>query len=337
MGSDPDAPPDDEALAESPGEVTLVTVAAEIAGRRIDKTLAALLPELSRARLQALIAQGHVSRDGVALSDPSAKAQAGDYAVLVPPPEPAEPAAEAIALTVLFEDPFLIVIDKPAGMAVHPAPGSTHGTLVNALLAHCGASLSGIGGVARPGIVHRIDKETSGVIVAAKTDAAHQGLSALFAAHDIERVYVALTRGSPRARRGTIEGAIARSPHDRKKMALVKSGGRPAVTHYRVDQVFGPEAKPLAARLACRLETGRTHQIRVHLASQGCPCLGDPLYGSGPPAEPVRRAIAEAGLARQALHAAVLGFVHPITGEALRFESPPPADMAQLQGLLAAL
>jgi 23S rRNA pseudouridine1911/1915/1917 synthase len=208
---------------------------------------------------------------------------------------------------------------------------------VNALLGHCGPTLSGVGGVARPGIVHRIDKNTSGVVVAAKTDAAHQGLAALFAAHDIDRAYVALTRGAPPARRGTIEGAIARSVHDRKKMALVKSGGRAAVTHYAVERIFGPEARPLAARLACRLETGRTHQIRVHLASKGCPCLGDPLYGSGPPAEPVRRAIAEAGLARQALHAAVLGFRHPVTGEALRFESPLPADMARLEELLAAL
>jgi 23S rRNA pseudouridine1911/1915/1917 synthase len=222
-------------------------------------------------------------------------------------------------------------------MAVHPAPGSETGTLVNALLRHCGASLSGIGGVARPGIVHRIDKETSGVVAAAKTDAAHQGLAALFAAHDIERVYVALVRGGPRARSGAVDAPIARSTGDRKKMAIARTGGRRAVTHYRVERLFGPEAKPLAARLACRLETGRTHQIRVHLAAIGCPCLGDPVYGSGPPAEPVRRAIAAAGLARQALHAAVLGFRHPITGEALRFEAPLPADMAMLEGLLGAL
>jgi 23S rRNA pseudouridine1911/1915/1917 synthase len=238
---------------------------------------------------------------------------------------------------VLFEDAHLIVVDKPAGMAVHPATGSESGTLVNALLAHCGASLSGVGGVARPGIVHRIDKETSGIVVAAKTDAAHQGLAALFAAHDIERAYRALVRGAPHPRRGVIEGAIGRSPHDRKKMAILKSGGRAAVTHYATERAFGPEAKPLAARLACRLETGRTHQIRVHLAARGCPCLGDPLYGSGPPAEPVRRAIAEAGLVRQALHAAVLGFRHPVTGEALRFESAPPEDMAALEERLGAL
>ncbi|MDB5474510.1 MAG: rluD [Phenylobacterium sp.] len=342
MASEPDlAPPndaaDDDELATPPGEVTLVTVAPEAAGERIDKTLAGLVPELSRARLQALLAQGRISLGGVPLTDASAKAQPGDYAILVPPPAPAEPQPEAIPLTVLFEDAHLIVVDKPAGMAAHPAPGSAHGTLVNALLAHCGDSLSGVGGVARPGIVHRLDKETSGVMVAAKTDAAHQGLSALFALHDIERVYVALTRGAPRARRGTIEGAIARSTHDRKKMALVKTGGRHAITHYRVEQIYGPEAKPLAARLACQLETGRTHQIRVHLASQGCPCLGDPLYGAGSPAEPVRRAMAEAGLTRQALHAAVLGFIHPITGQALRFESPLPADMARLVELLAGL
>jgi 23S rRNA pseudouridine1911/1915/1917 synthase len=238
---------------------------------------------------------------------------------------------------VLFEDQYLIVIDKPPGMAVHPAPGSESGTLVNALLHHCGESLSGIGGVARPGIVHRIDKDTSGVLVVAKTDAAHHGLSALFEAHDIDRVYVALTRGAPTPAWGKIEGNIARSPHDRKKMALVKSGGRHAVTHYKTERAFGPAAKPLAAHLSCRLETGRTHQIRVHLASKGCPCLGDPTYGSGPPAEPVRKAIAEAGLARQALHAAVLGFVHPVTGETLRFESPLPPDMATLEALLAKL
>ena len=341
MASEPEFEPefasDEDEIPAPPGVITRVAIAPDRAGERIDKTLAALLPELSRARLQALIAQGHVTRDGAPVRDASARAVAGDYAVLVPPPVAAEPEPEAIPLTVLYEDEHLIVIDKPPGMAVHPAPGSERGTLVNALLHHCGASLSGIGGVARPGIVHRIDKDTSGVIVAAKSDAAHQGLSALFAAHDIERAYVALTRGAPRARRGTIEGAIGRSPHDRKKMALVKSGGRAATTHYLVEAAYGPEAKPLAARLACRLETGRTHQIRVHLASQGCPCLGDPIYGAGQPAEPVRRAMAAASLARQALHAAVLGFRHPATGETMRFESPLPPDMAGLQGLLDAL
>ena len=317
-----------------PFDLRIVELTADDAGR-IDKVLAEKLPELSRARLQALIANGKVSREGAPVSDPSARAQAGDYRVEVPPPAPAEPQPEAIPLTVLFEDTHLIVIDKPVGMAMHPAPGSESGTLVNALLHHCGESLSGIGGVARPGIVHRIDKETSGVVVAAKSDAAHQGLSKMFAAHDMERVYVALTRGAPHPPRGTIEGAIARSTSDRKKMAIVKSGGRHAITHYAVERAFGPQEKPLAARVACRLETGRTHQIRVHLASRGTPCLGDPTYGSGPPAAPVRDAMREAGLARQALHAAVLGFRHPVTGEALRFESPLPSDMAGLEARLA--
>nr|MEA2797760.1 rRNA synthase [Phenylobacterium sp.] len=343
MASEPLADPDarhPEADEEDAFSVRIVAVGPDDAGR-VDKVLADLLPEMSRARVQALIAQGRVSRDGQAVADASAKAHAGDYRLEIPPPVAAEPVPEAIPLTVLYEDPYLIVVDKPAGMAVHPAPGSESGTLVNALLHHCGASLSGIGGVARPGIVHRIDKDTSGIVVAAKTDAAHQGLSALFAAHDIDRVYIALTRGAPRdakgAAKGTIEGAIGRSSADRKKMALVKSGGRHAITHYAVERVFGPQAKPLAARVACTLETGRTHQIRVHLASVGAPCLGDPAYGSGPPAERVRAAIAEAGLRRQALHAAVLGFLHPITGEALRFESPLPPDMAKLQALLEAL
>jgi len=317
-------------------EERVVTLDADAAGR-IDKALAERLPELSRARIQALIAEGRVSRAGIALADASARAQPGDYRLEIPAPAPAEPQPEDIPLVVLFEDAHLIVVDKPPGMAVHPAPGSESGTLVNALLRHCGASLAGVGGVARPGVVHRIDKDTSGVIVAAKTDAAHRGLSALFAAHDIERVYVALVRGGPRARTGLVDAPIARSTHDRKKMAVARTGGRRAVTHYAVEQAFGPVERPLAARLACRLETGRTHQIRVHLASIGCPCLGDAVYGSGPPAEPVRRAIVEAGLARQALHAAVLGFRHPVTGEPLRFEAPLPPDMAALQAKLAAL
>lgn len=328
MASEPDED-------EGGGDVLTVTLAEP--GGRIDKALADAVPELSRGRIQALIADGRVSRQGETVTDASAKAQAGDYSLEVPPPVAADPEPEAIPLSVLFEDTDLIVIDKPAGMAVHPAPGSERGTLVNALLHHCGESLSGIGGVARPGIVHRIDKETSGVMVAAKSDAAHQALSALFAAHDIERTYIALTRGAPYPSRGTIEGAIARSTHDRKKMAMVRTGGRHAVTHYKTERTYGPDDKPVAARVACRLETGRTHQIRVHLASKGTPCLGDPVYGSGPPAQKVREAIREAGLERQALHAAVLGFVHPITGERLRFESPLPADMARLEELLAAL
>ena len=334
MEPDPDIL-DPETDAEPYG-VRFVAVGPESAGARIDKVLADLMPEMSRARLQALIAEGRVSLDDVTLTDASGKARPGDYRIEVPPPTAAEPAAEAIPLTVLYEDQHLIVVDKPPGMAVHPAPGSESGTLVNALLHHAGASLSGIGGVARPGIVHRIDKDTSGIVVVAKTDAAHHGLSALFAAHDIERTYIALTRGAPQSKfgglaKGTIEGAIARSTSDRKKMALVRSGGRHAVTHYVTERIFGPAEKPLAARVSCTLETGRTHQIRVHLASQGAPCLGDPTYGHGTPAPSVRAAIAAAGLKRQALHAAVLGFRHPITGETMRFESPLPPDMAALE------
>jgi len=335
MDSDP---PEIDGDDDGAFEVRIVAVGPDDAVGRIDRVLADLAPEMSRGRIQALIAEGRISRAGTPISDASDKAVAGDYRLEIPPPIAADPRPEAIPLKVLFEDTHLIVIDKPAGMAVHPAPGSESGTLVNALLHHAGDSLSGIGGVARPGIVHRLDKDTSGVVVVAKTDAAHQGLSALFAAHDIERVYIALTRGVPRAgaagARGTIEGAIGRSSADRKKMALVKSGGRHAVTHYAVERIFGPVERPLAARVACTLETGRTHQIRVHLASAGAPCLGDPAYGSGPPAEKVRAAMAAAGLRRQALHAAVLGFRHPITGETLRFESPLPPDMATLQGLL---
>lgn len=319
------------------GSEASVTLTADEAGGRVDKTLAERLPELSRARIQALIAEGRVSRDGAAVLDGSAKAAAGVYTIDVPPPAPADPQPQDIPLTILFEDAHLIVLDKPPRIAMHPAPGSEDGTLVNALLHHCGDSLSGIGGVARPGIVHRIDKDTSGVVVVAKTDAAHQGLAALFEAHDIDREYIAFTRGAPRPDKGTIEGAIARSTHDRKKMAMVKIGGRHAITHYRVQRVFGPQEKPLAARVACRLETGRTHQIRVHLASKGSPCLGDPTYGSGSPAQPVRDAIETAHLHRQALHAAVLGFVHPITGETIRCESPLPPDMAALEASLARL
>ena len=331
-----------DVVAAEPGEILRVEIGPDLAGQRLDKALAAAAPDLSRARLQALIAAGQVSlvlpnRGPVPQTSGSAKAVAGLYDVTVPPPVAAEPLPEAIPLTVLYEDAWLIVIDKPAGMAAHPAPGCETGTLVNALLHHCGDSLSGIGGVARPGIVHRLDKETSGVMVAAKTDAAHQGLSLLFAAHDIDRMYLALTRGAPHPVVGTIQTRLGRSPGDRKKMAVLKTGGREAVTHYRVEKLFGPPDKPLAARVACRLETGRTHQIRVHLASKGSPCLGDPVYGAGAPAAPVKAAIQAIGFARQALHAAVLGFVHPITGETLRFETPLPPDMAALQSALEAL
>jgi 23S rRNA pseudouridine1911/1915/1917 synthase len=327
----------EDAAADDSGEALTAVLPSELAGQRLDKALAALLPDLSRARLQALIAEGRLSLDGHPVADASRKAKAGTYVLLVPPPIPADPEPEAIPLVVLHEDAHLIVVDKPAGMAAHPAPGSLTGTLVNALLHHCGDSLSGVGGVARPGIVHRLDKDTSGVMVAAKSDAAHKGLSALFATHDIDRLYIALTRGAPSPPSDTIITQLGRSPGDRKKMAVLRSGGREAITHYKVEAAFGPRDKPMAARVACRLETGRTHQIRVHMASKGSPCLGDPVYGAGQPAAAVREAIQAAGLKRQALHAAVLGFVHPITGEALRFETPLPADMAALQQALEAL
>lgn len=321
----------------STGEPETRTVELTDATGRLDRALADALPDLSRARIQALMAEGAVSCDGRPMTDPAAKAAAGVYRLEIPAARPANPQAEAIALTVLFEDAHLIVIDKAAGMSAHPAPGSQSGTLVNALIHHCGASLSGIGGVARPGIVHRLDKNTSGVMVAAKTDAAHGGLSALFAAHDIERMYLALTRGVPDPPRGTVITRIGRSSGDRKKMAVLRAGGREAITHYVVEAKFGPAARAVAARVACRLETGRTHQIRVHLAHKGAPCLGDPAYGSGAATPAVREAIAAAGLKRQALHAAVLGFRHPITGEALRFATAPPADMRALEAALQKL
>ena len=332
------APTLDEDEVDLAGETLVeVLLGQESAGVRLDKALADQLPDLSRGRVQALMAEGRIRLGEEVLSDASSKARAGTYVLAVPAVRSATPEPEAIPLTVLFEDSELIVVDKPPGMAVHPAPGSESGTLVNALLHHCGASLSGIGGVARPGIVHRIDKDTSGVVVVAKTDAAHRGLSALFADHDIDRLYVALVRAAPHPTRATITTRLGRSTHDRKKMAILRTGGREAITHYEVARTYGSKEKPLAAWVNCRLETGRTHQIRVHLASKGSPCLGDQVYGSGPPATPVRAAMTEAGLTRQALHAAVLGFVHPVTGETLRFESPLPSDMARLEAALATL
>lgn len=342
MADEPLLTEDDETLEEATRDaVEVMQARIDASGVRLDKALAEAFPALSRARLQALLADGAVTRDGQVVSSGSAKAQPGLYAVALPPVAPATPQPESLPLTVLFEDADLIVIDKAPGMAAHPAPGCETGTLVNALLAHCGDSLSGIGGVARPGIVHRLDKDTSGVMVAAKSDRAHVGLSALFAAHDIERTYVALTRGAPTPAKGRIQTQIGRSSGDRKKMAVLRSGGREAITDYVVQQTFGRPAKasnaPLAARVACTLHTGRTHQIRVHLASRGAPLLGDPVYGSGSPSAPVRAAVEAAGLKRQALHAAVLGFVHPVTGQALRFETGPPEDMQRLEALLADL
>lgn len=330
---------DEDNTEDAGAEILSAEVTAS--GIRLDKALSDAFPTLSRARLQALLAEGAVSKDGQVLTSGKAKATCGTYTITLPPVSPAEPQPENIPLNVLYEDAHLIVINKPSGMAAHPAPGCESGTLVNALLYHCGETLSGIGGVARPGIVHRLDKDTSGVMVAAKTDEAHQGLSALFAKHDIERTYIALTRGTPNALSGRIDTQIGRSLHDRKKMAVLKHGGRQAITDYVVQKTYGQPAKasgaPLASRIACTLHTGRTHQIRVHMASVGAPLLGDPVYGSGAAAIPVRTILDDLNFTRQALHAAILGFVHPVTGEALRFETAPPADMQALEARLCAL
>lgn len=293
-------------------------------GGRLDKALAEA-SGLSRERVKALLAEGRVTLAGKAVSQASLKAPGGSaFAISVPQPAPAEAVAQDIPLVVAFEDADLIVIDKPAGLVVHPAAGNADGTLVNALLHHCAGNLSGIGGVARPGIVHRIDKDTSGLLVAAKSNRAHEGLAAQFADHSIERAYHAVAAGRILPSSGTVNGAIARSSHDRKKMALVEDGrGKHAVTHYRT-------MEPLtgATLVECRLETGRTHQVRVHLASIGHPLLGDPVYGRTPPA--LRPVLQRLSFRRQALHAAELGFVHPVTGERAHFVSRLPDDMRTL-------
>ena len=298
-------------------------------GERLDKALAEA-SGLSRERIKALLGEGRVTLDGAAATQASAKPVAGAvFAIHIPAAVPAEAAPQDIPLTIVFEDDHLIVVDKPAGLVVHPAAGNLDGTLVNALLHHCAGQLSGIGGVARPGIVHRIDKDTSGLLVVAKTDAAHEGLARQFADHSLERAYLAVTAGRPLPPAGTVTGAIARSNTNRKKMALVADGpnrptrGKHAVTHYRTLERFTD-----AALVECRLETGRTHQVRVHLGSIGHPLVGDPVYGRTPPR--LRPLLRQLGFARQALHAAVLGFVHPIDGARMRFESPLPDDMTQL-------
>src|SRR5262245_27340920 len=312
------------------------------AGERLDRVLAARLPALSRSRLQALIASGAVTRNGLAVHDAGLRVKVGEaYAVAVPLPAPAEPEPQAMALAVAYEDRDLIVIDKPSGLAVHPGPGHASGTLVNALIAHCGASLSGIGGVMRPGIVHRLDKDTTGLMVVAKSDRAHHGLAEQFAAHGtdgrLRRGYRAIAWGALERPRGTIDAALARSAANRTKIAVVRAErGRRAVTHYEVLERFGvgvrAGAKPVASLLRLVLETGRTHQVRVHLAHIGHPLLGDETYGAGHKASGRKLgAAAQAALAaldRQALHAAELAFVHPVTGKRLHFESNLPPDMA---------
>lgn len=297
-------------------------------GQRLDKALAEA-SGLSRQRVQALLGEGLVVLNGKTADQPSQKVPAGAaFSIAVPEAAPADAVAQDIPLNIVFEDDYLLVIDKPAGLVVHPAAGNPDGTLVNALLHHCKGKLSGIGGVARPGIVHRIDKDTSGLLVVAKTDAAHEGLSAQFADHSIERAYRAVVLGHPAPPAGTVTGAIGRSNRDRKKMALVEDGrGKHAVTHYRTLERLGP-----ASLIECRLETGRTHQVRVHMASIGHPLLGDRTYGRSTAS--LRPVLQRTDFSRQALHAVELGFVHPVTGETVRFMSPISADM---QGLIDAL
>jgi 23S rRNA pseudouridine1911/1915/1917 synthase len=314
-------------------------VGEENAGERLDRFLgqaaAARRIALSRTRLKALIEAGEVRIDESVARDPSTRLAAGmRIAFEAPPPEDSPLVGEDLQLAVVYEDEHLIVIDKPAGLVVHPAPGHAAGTLVNALIRHCGASLSGIGGVKRPGIVHRLDKDTSGLLVVAKTDAAHQGLADLFADHgrtgSLEREYLALAWGGFDASAGKVVASVGRDPRNREKMAVMSGErGRHATTHWRVEENLGS-----ASLVACQLETGRTHQIRVHMASIGHPLLGDSVYGSGFKTKAAllggRAVSALAALGRQALHASVLGFDHPATGETLRFESAPPKDFARL-------
>jgi 23S rRNA pseudouridine1911/1915/1917 synthase len=320
------------------GRRTEIETAAEDGGTRLDRVLQRHLPALSRSRLKQVILAGGVSAvssGGAVVRDPALRVKPRHiFAVIIPDLAEPAPAAQPLPLAVRFEDAHLIVIDKPAGMVVHPAPGNPTGTLVNALLAHCGSSLAGIGGVRRPGIVHRLDKDTSGLLVVAKTEPVHRALARDFAARRIERAYSALVWGVPLPSAGEISGNIGRSPVNRKKMAVVAAGrGKPAVTRYRVERRFGAQEGCRAALLECRLLTGRTHQIRVHLAHGGHPLIGDPVYGTRAGRAAARLGPAgavAAGFPRQALHARLLGFIHPATGERLTFESPLPGDLAAL-------
>ncbi|GGC62547.1 pseudouridine synthase [Siccirubricoccus deserti] len=316
-------------------ETITVTAGPEAAGSRADRFLAEAIGSLSRSRVKALIIAGAASRDGRPLSDAAEAVRAGSaYSLAIPAATPALPQPQDIPLTILFEDRDLIVLDKPAGLVVHPAPGNLDGTLVNALLAHAGEDLPGIGGEKRPGIVHRLDKDTSGVMVVAKTEQAHRALSDAFATRDLERDYLALAWGLPLPSAGEIEGAIGRHPADRKRMAVVTRNGKPALTRYATERAWGAAC----ALLRCRLATGRTHQIRVHLAEAGHPLIGDPVYLRRTPAAArllpavVRNVLL--AFPRQALHAATLGFRHPVTSQPLSFSSPLPADFVALIKLL---
>ena len=317
-------------MERTDGAVVRVVVDATMAGWRIDRALAVLIPTLSRERLKGLISAGLVTGDAGPVRDPAKKLAPGAaLTVAVPAATPAAARAQDIPLRIVFEDDHLLVVDKPAGLVVHPAAGNLDGTMVNALLHHCAGRLSGIGGVARPGIVHRIDKDTSGLLVVAKTDPAHEYLSRQFAAHTVERLYTAVVDGVPSPPAGRIEGALARSSANRQKMTIVPDGrGKYAVTHYRTVQ-------PLewATVVECQLETGRTHQVRVHMAAIGNPLLGDPFYGRTK--GPLRAVLNELGFARQALHAATLGFEHPVSKEKLRFRSALPTDIVELIGRLS--
>ena len=299
------------------------------AGWRLDRALAAAVPTLSRERLKALIRSGALEKAGAAVRDPATKVHGDEaFRLAVPEPEPAHNEPQDIPLRVIFEDDHLLVVDKPAGLVVHPAAGNRDGTLVNALLHHCGGSLSGIGGVARPGIVHRIDKDTSGLLVVAKTDVAHEGLAKQFAAHSIDRRYLAVVTGTPKASEGIIDAPLARSAANRKKIAIVEGGrGKRAVTHWKRLQLLRD-----AALVECRLETGRTHQVRVHMASIGHPLVGDPVYGRS--GKTHGKLLKELCFHRQALHATELGFRHPVTKHRLSFASAMPPDMQELVAAL---
>lgn len=315
------------------------------AGVRLDRFLANHLPGVSRARVQELIRQGQVEGPSGVMSDLGGKVRTGQsFRITIPPPAPPGPAGEEIPLSIVYEDKHLLVIDKPAGLVVHPAAGHAQGTLVNALIAHCGDELSGIGGVKRPGIVHRLDKDTSGLLVVAKSDAAHQGLAEQFASHGADgrlvRTYEAFVWGIPQRNTGVIDANLGRSITHRTRMAVMRGEqGRHAVTHFEVAESYiGPDGKPLASRLRLALETGRTHQIRVHLAHIGHPVMGDAVYGSGFKSSvnrlPADAAEALENLGRQALHAAELGFEHPVTGRPLHFTSPRPTDIEVLYNAL---
>jgi 23S rRNA pseudouridine1911/1915/1917 synthase len=302
-----------------------VRLDAAHAGWRLDRALAAAVPTLSRERLKGLIRAGAVETAGRAVRDPAAKVRGGEnLSVAVPEPKAAHNAPQDIPLTIVHEDDHLLVVDKPTGLVVHPAAGNLDGTLVNALLHHCAGRLSGIGGVARPGIVHRIDKDTSGLLVVAKTDVAHEGLAKQFAAHSVDRRYLAIVSGVPKVSHGTVDAPLARSATNRKTIAVVEGKrGKRAVTHWKRLNVLTE-----AALVECRLETGRTHQVRVHMSSIGHPLIGDPVYGRSRKTH--AKLLKELGFQRQALHATELGFTHPVTGVRLSFSSPMPPDMQEL-------